>query len=270
MSTGTTGQRGAAPAEMGGSAFVAAWVVRAAITGSVFLGACAFWMSFSALADLARRAGVAAEPWVWPLIVDGLIVVATVSVLALSPFGPRASWFAWLLLAGGSAVSVLGNGTHALWYGQESVPAAMRVTIAAVPPLVLLATTHLTVELGRRARRPADAVVQGAGLLEPVPGAAIPAMPSPASAGQIEARRLRSLDWTNRRIAHALGVHPSTVSRWLNPHDEQDTAPGPGTGPQASAGSTSRGTTTAGSTDEHAQPPAAKPAGQAPRPVAAP
>ncbi len=236
MTTATDSRRPGAVAMAGGPAYVAAWVVRAAIVGSVFLGACAFWMSFSALADLARRAGVAAEPWVWPLIVDGLIVVSTVSVLALSPFGRRATWFAWLLLAGGSGVSVLGNGSHALWYGDPGVPAAMRVTIAAVPPLVLLAATHLTVELARRARHgPPPAPGTEAAAASPVGSAILPA----ASPGQIEAHRLRSLNWTNRRIAHALGVHPSTVSRWLNPHGEQDETPDSGHEPQAGTTSTS-------------------------------
>ncbi|HWB38323.1 MAG TPA: DUF2637 domain-containing protein, partial [Rugosimonospora sp.] len=226
MTTLVAGGRGA-PVLTAEPEYVAAWVVRAAIGGNLFLGACAFWMSFSALADLADRAGVAAEPWVWPLIVDGLIVVSTVSVLALSPFGRRATWFAWLLLAGGAGVSVLGNGMHALWYGEATVPAAMRVTIAAVPPLVLLASTHLTVELARRARRrPADPAPDAVPAAPP--GTALVATAPVESPGQVEARRLRALNWTNRRIAHALGVHPSTVSRWLSRHDEQDEATVPG------------------------------------------
>ncbi len=61
---------------------VGVWVVAASIGGTVLLGAGAFWLSFTALADLAHRAGTPAElAWVWPLIVDGIIVIATMSAL---------------------------------------------------------------------------------------------------------------------------------------------------------------------------------------------
>lgn len=224
----------------GGQPRVSRWVVRTAITGNVFLGVCAFWMSFTALADLARRAGVAAQPWVWPLIVDGLIVVSTVSVLALSPFGRRATWFAWLLLFGGAGVSVLGNGAHAIWYGDVAVPAPMRVTIAAVPPVVLLAVTHLTAQLGRRAHLrsspgPAHEPVDDGVGEEPVDGVG----PVARLPDRIEAGRLRALGWNNRRIARALGVHPSTVSRWLAHRDDRDEVSVPGYEPERGASSTS-------------------------------
>ena len=40
-----------------------------AITGTVFIAAGAFWLSFTALADLARRSGIdAGQAWAWPLI----------------------------------------------------------------------------------------------------------------------------------------------------------------------------------------------------------
>ena len=82
-----------------------AWVVGASIVGTVLLGVGAFWLSFTALADLASRAGTAVGlAWVWPLIVDGVIVIATMSVVALSPYGRAATRYPWLLLAGAALV----------------------------------------------------------------------------------------------------------------------------------------------------------------------
>ena len=55
---------------------IAVWT---AVAGTVFIAAAAFWLSFTALADLARRSGVdESQAWAWPLIVDGIIVVANV------------------------------------------------------------------------------------------------------------------------------------------------------------------------------------------------
>ena len=72
-----------------------------ALAGTVFIAAGAFWLSFTALADLARRSGVdAGQAWAWPLIVDGIIVVATVAVVALA--SQRSAWYPWLLLAAGA------------------------------------------------------------------------------------------------------------------------------------------------------------------------
>jgi len=79
------------------------WAVVTAVSGTVFIAAGAFWLSFTALVDLAARSGVGAgQAWAWPLIVDGIIVVATVAVVALA--GTRASWYPWALLVGGALV----------------------------------------------------------------------------------------------------------------------------------------------------------------------
>ena len=88
------------------------FAVRTAVTGTVLIAAFAFWLSFTALSDLARRSGVeAGQAWAWPLIVDGLIVVATVAVVALDRCA--AAWYPWPLLIAGTAVSVAANTLHA-------------------------------------------------------------------------------------------------------------------------------------------------------------
>ena len=73
-----------------------------AVAGTVFIAAGAFWLSFTSLADLAHRSGISAgQSWAWPLIVDGIIVVATVAVVVLA--SSRAAWYPWALLFAGAA-----------------------------------------------------------------------------------------------------------------------------------------------------------------------
>ncbi|WP_294181284.1 DUF2637 domain-containing protein [uncultured Schumannella sp.] len=206
------------------------WAVVTSVAGTVFIAAGAFWLSFTALADLAHRAGIGAgQAWAWPLIVDGVIVVSTVAVVALA--GEKAAWYPWTLLIGGAAVSVTANSLHAVVAADADVPGPLAAAVAAVPPVVLLAITHLTVVLTRAAARRADAPETSGGI-EPVPVVAAqvetaPAVSSSAGSGTAEAdedgepdRRaraaeLREQEWSNKAIARHLGVHPSTVGRWL-------------------------------------------------------
>lgn len=176
-----------------------------AIAGTVLIAAGAFWLSFTALADLARRSGVnPGQAWAWPVIVDGLIVVATVAVVALA--GHRAAWYPWLLLAGGALVSVTANALHAVVAADADVPGVLAACVAAVPPLVLLASTHLTVVLVRS--RPA----------EPAPAAeeaAAEELVAEPAGRRLVAARLRAEGWSNKAIARHLSVAPSTVGRWF-------------------------------------------------------
>lgn len=129
------------------------WAVVAAASGTVVIGAGAFWLSFTALADLAVRSGIAeGQAWVWPILVDGLIVVATVAVVALDRH--RSAWYPWTLLIAGALVSVTANAAHAIVAASISVPGVMAAIVASVPPLVLLASTHLTVILIRSTTPP--------------------------------------------------------------------------------------------------------------------
>lgn len=134
------------------SAGVSRPVIVLAVTGTILLALGAFWLSFTTLQDLAILSGIpAGQAWVWPLIVDGVILEATISVVALRNSAPAARRFAWLLLAAGAGVSVAANVTHAVIGSDTRVPALIADVVASVPPLVLLAMTHLTVELTRNA-----------------------------------------------------------------------------------------------------------------------
>lgn len=191
------------------TAAVPRWVVATAISGTVLIALGAFWLSFTALTDLAARAGIAdGQAWVWPLIVDGIIIVATISVVALSPYGSRATWYPWSLLIVGAVVSVAGNAAHAGITASGSLPVPLASAISAVPPLVLLSITHLTVELTKRIRQADPDRVDPVGK-----------KPDGGLASREERIRAawsrRDQGWSNKRIAADVGVHPSTVGRWF-------------------------------------------------------
>lgn len=199
-------------------------VLAVAVAGTVFLALGAFWLSFTSLTALARECGLPPDrAWVWPLMVDGVIVVATVSVVAMTSSGRdrRATRYPWLLLLAGACVSVLANASHAIVTAEARVPSVLAALVAAVPPVVLVAITHLTVELTRRPgpapAPPAPAAPAGRVRPHPRPLPANRASEPRDEAGSMaEARRLRaSTSLTNREIAARVGVHPSTVGRWF-------------------------------------------------------
>lgn len=200
------------------------WAAMTAVAGTVFIAAGAFWLSFTSLADLAARSGIGAgQAWAWPLIVDGIIIVATVAVVALA--GQRSAWYPWALLVGGALVSVTANAIHAVVAADADVPRILAASVAAVPPVVLLAITHLTVILTRTSE--ASAKAPAVASFQAVAGEAMPALlPGDEDLGTrdegsaaVDRRargwELREAGWSNKRIARELGVHPSTVGRWF-------------------------------------------------------
>lgn len=228
-----------------------------AVVGTFALAGAAFVLSFTALRDLAVLAGVPeTQAWLWPLVVDGVILEATVSVVALRNATTTARRFAWLLLTSGAAVSVAANITHAVLVADARVPALIAAAVASVPPLTLLAMTHLTVELIRNTE-PAhpqpdhDSPPKPHALPAPAspPAPAITSLPSseddasPEQAADDEAapavaaaswgreeKIAHAVAWTadevpQREIARRLSVHPTTVGRWLSaPERAEETA----------------------------------------------
>lgn len=110
------------------------------------LAVCAFILSFASLRDLAWRSGVAAEyAFLWPVTVDGFIVVASLSAFAMSPSGRKVTWYPWAALAVFSVVSISGNAMHAMTSPQVSVPVPVAAAVSAVPAIALLIASHLLV-----------------------------------------------------------------------------------------------------------------------------
>jgi hypothetical protein len=129
------------------------WALAAAVVIIVAVGTAAFVLSFAALRDLAILANTPEQfAWLFPVIVDGTIIQATVSALVLAK-SPERKFFMWVLGAG-AVVSVAGNSLHAFTAGQ-TLPGWASALVAAIAPISLLVDTHGLAVLFRAANRPA-------------------------------------------------------------------------------------------------------------------
>jgi hypothetical protein len=136
-----------------------------AVVVIVGVGAAAFRLSFATLRDLAVLAHIpGSDAWLFPLIVDGTIVQATLAWLVLA-HSPQRRWFAWVLIIG-AVVSVAGNSLHAVAAGR-SLPAWACALVAAVAPIGLLVDTHGLAVLFRAAHQ--DSAVEPEPVPVPVP-----------------------------------------------------------------------------------------------------
>ncbi|OZD19868.1 excisionase [Rhodococcus sp. 06-156-4a] len=138
-------------------------VLRATLASAVVIttviGIASFVLSFAALWDLATMAGVPRSlSWLWPVIVDGTILQATISVIALAQFEDQRSGrrFFWAVLVTAALVSIGANAMHAFISGAGTLHPALSATIATVAPVSLLAATH---GLGILVRVPSGTVV---------------------------------------------------------------------------------------------------------------
>lgn len=122
--------------------------IRGTTHGVVALAIAGFAMSYDALHALAVEQGVpAALAWLWPLVVDGFIVVASLSVVRAIADGRRSS-YAWILVLAFSGIPVAFNIMHA-------APTLVARLVAAIPPAALVLSFELLMRQLRAALRPA-------------------------------------------------------------------------------------------------------------------
>jgi hypothetical protein len=159
------------------------WVQPTSAAGVLGIGAAAFLLSYDALHSLALASGV--RPGlarIWPGVLDGFIVVATLTVVAAKR-ASRPTWYPWALVVLFSAASVAFNILHAL--DQALAPAGwVAALVFAMPPMALVLATHLLLQQGvwrRQHARVATAAEEAAGEGGTPPAAG--AMTRPAAAG---------------------------------------------------------------------------------------
>jgi hypothetical protein len=125
------------------------WTYRVSAAGVLVLAAAAFTLSYDALHQLALdsrvRPGLA---WMWPVVIDGTIVVALLTVLAAKRAN-AATGYPWTLAALFSLASVAFNVAHA-----PDRPVARLVF--AMAPVALVLTTHLLMQQAGWRQQPPD------------------------------------------------------------------------------------------------------------------
>jgi uncharacterized protein DUF2637 len=115
------------------------WTYRVSAAGVLMLAAAAFTLSYDALHQLAMDSRVRpALAWLWPVVIDGTIVVALLTVLAAKRASVRAA-YPWALAGLFSLASVAFNIAHA-----PDRPVAQLVF--AMAPVALVLTTHLLMQ----------------------------------------------------------------------------------------------------------------------------
>lgn len=161
---------------------------RSAVAVTVFIAGGSFFLSFWSLWDLASHlAWPSTIAWVWPLIVDGMIIVATMALVAFGGYTSQKSnvIYSWCVLAFGAAVSMGANFIHPLLphlTGQAQGPVTagmwLGAGISCIPPIALLACTHLLARLWaftpeeEEILTPTALVVEAAEVGEPAEGVA--------------------------------------------------------------------------------------------------
>ncbi|MFE9583202.1 DUF2637 domain-containing protein [Nocardia sp. NPDC006044] len=196
------------------------WARWSAVVIIVVIGAAAFVLSFAALRDLAILANTPKRwAWLFPVIVDGTIIQATISALVLAK-SPERKWFLWVL-GTGALVSIAGNSLHAVAAGRI-LPWWASALVAAIAPISLLVDTHGLAMLFRAAQHdsipelvsePVSAPASVEAPTRPAPRRrAVSGRRDPATVAQAVAMRAKGK--TYAEIGRTLGISPRTASNY--------------------------------------------------------
>ena len=184
---------------------------RVSTAGVAGLALAGFAMSYGALHALARDSGVpAALAWMWPLVVDGFIVVASLSVLH-AVLEARPARYPWCLLLLFSAVSVAGNVAH-------GPPTPVGRLVAAVPPVALVLAFDLLMRQVRRVLEPPPSAIAAAAPARVTSGSADTAVRdamSGAPTTRLRVARPTMADRTAALVARRRDSAQRVTGRWL-------------------------------------------------------
>lgn len=104
-------------------------------------------LSFDALTALAFASGIRVEfAWIWAVLIDGFIFVATLAAFAFRERTGFAKYYTWIVLGTFVLLSIIGNAWHAaIVENTTALPLWVKVSVTAIPPLALFLAIHLLV-----------------------------------------------------------------------------------------------------------------------------
>lgn len=203
------------------------------VTVAVVLALLAFIISFDALRAVGLACGINVSlAWMFPIIIDGSTLAFTWAAWAFKT-RRMGTLYPWLMLVLFSVISLIGNALHAhpVMVNGMLLPDWVPPVIMTVPPVALLATTHMIVlAAGRTFDRQAMAEAvspEPAGPLA-VPATRLAVPPEPVSAIETDHDTEPGSDTPGpadgeplgRRWAQALGdAGDSLADRMLAAHD---------------------------------------------------
>lgn len=123
------------------------FVIGLIISLVIGLASGAFILSFDALHALALASAIDENiAWLWPLIIDGFIVTATIAIFALRGRGKGTSRYIWAMLMLFALISVFGNSIHAV-NNQNLLGVDLWIasSVSAAPAVALLLASHFLV-----------------------------------------------------------------------------------------------------------------------------
>jgi transposase-like protein len=187
------------------------WIGRSTAVLVGLLAIAAFALSFEALRDLAVTTGAIPNPrhaWLFPVLLDGGVVVFSLAALRASLTGNDRRWYMSLVVI----VTLLSVGFNVAHASRGFLAGVM----AGMPPLLLfMAFESLMRQFQETLKTPERKRVKRT----PVPAVVCAVDTDQSEERRSKAAALRSDGWSKSRIARELSVSPSTVSRYLRQID---------------------------------------------------
>ena len=198
-------------------------ICRVTVVLVLLLAVASFALSFEALSELAAASGAIApqKAWIFPLLIDGAVIIFSTAALRASLFG-RTDWWSIGLVVTTTLASIVLNIAHA----HATVSSCL---VAAMPPLLLGLSYESLLRQLSASLRPLEAAPGRRPRPKPKPVArsvrsSSGAVSRPADNKREHALRLLTQGVSKRAIARELNMAPATIRRLAGGLELQPTA----------------------------------------------